>query len=299
MKKCLICLISMILFVGGCQSPDDSSVTQEQVISIVPTVQSRAAMESGFKSGDQIGLFMLARADVATPATLTAITGNYVDNVAYTLSADGVWATISKYYWKDADSPFDVVAYYPYTNMASSTSVKAASFELGIDQSTEVALRKSDFLYGTANAVTYDNNSTGIPLSMKHKMCKITVTLSLPATVDLSTASFSIRNVAYSGTINFATGEVSSDIKTSNITPYYIADSKKLECIVVPQELSVGSDLISVAYPDPSNANNIIRLAYSMSSRLQLVSGKEYNFAFTYTEANKIRTSLTVKDLNK
>lgn len=299
MKKYLICLVSMILFFCGCQSSEDNFVSKNHVISIEPTVQSRAAMESGFKSGDQIGLFMLARADLSTVAKLTAMTGNYVDNAAYMFSAGDLWKTASLYYWKDADTPFDVIAYYPYANMPSNTSVKAASFELGIDQSSETALRNSDFLYGTVNAVTYNNNSMGIPLSMKHKMCKIVVSLSLPATVDLSTATFSIRNVAYSGTFNFATGEVSSDIVTSNITPFYVADSKKLECIVVPQELSAGSELISVAYPDPNNVNETIRLVYSMGSKLQLVSGKEYNFNFTYTEANKIITSLIIKDLNK
>jgi hypothetical protein len=303
MKKILIYLLPLILTLSGCagfnedaNSNSDDSAVNTKVISFNPSVSTRTAMEGGFKSGDMIGVYMIARTNSGVAASFTSTAKYLISNAAYTCGSSGEWSFPSRYYWADGETVYDVYAYYPYTSISNNTTANAFPISLSVDQSTQTALRRSDFLYCGVNQVSYEsNNTSGIPLIMKHKLCKVNVTFSV-GSIDLTKVTVTVRNVDNKGSINLSTGAVSTTETTTTITPLFSAADKKMECILMPQTIRAATDFIHMTYKDSSNKD--VDLAFTLNDNLSLESGKEYNFTFQYTASNVIKSSLTIKDLN-
>jgi hypothetical protein len=300
MKKRFAYLIPLLFLATACSTAfvedaeNDTTTPEKAKITFLPSVVSRAAMES-FADGDQIGIFMVARSDTAQSATMSTTTGNWIDNGRYSYS-NSAWTPGTSFYWKDGVSVFDVIAYYPYGYIAAGTKATALSKRTGVNQSLSDSLRLSDFLYGNTPSVSYNKNSKGIDITMKHKFSKLNITLNLD-TITAKDIEVTVRNMQTAALIDLNTGSVKADGSTRTITAKYDATTKVAECILVPQTVTSGSDLICVAFTNGSGLYR--RLIYTLNSDVTFESGKEYNLTFAYKPSSAIKCSLTIKDLNK
>jgi hypothetical protein len=311
--KYRLLLGSIVLLLASCSVSNDETEARSPFasheISFVTTVESnshttvaaRSAMETGFNTNDAIGVFMFVRTDASQVSTLSSVNGNLISNGEYQLASNNQWIATTKSYWRDEETVYDVVAYYPYASMTSSTDVGGYPIKIATDQSTLASLRSADFLYGTTNAVSYGNSSAGINVGMHHKLCKINFILDLGSSMELSSsAPVTLKNLVISGNISLASGVVTADKTTSSsiLTAYYNAADKKAEFITMPQTIPASTDLMVLSYRDTTDSK-YYRLTYKLGSALTLESGKQYDITIKYAESNSVISSIIVKDFAK
>lgn len=301
-KAYKICyLLSTIFFfmtLNSCSTSTDevsSSIPEKsskKEIKFIPSIATRSAMES-FSVGDNIGVYMTARTNNKLPITLSSNTDNLINNGKYTYSTSNLWSSSSTAYWKDGESVYDVIAYYPYCSISDIYTVRDT---LTVNQTTETALRQCDFLYGRTDSVSYNRDYTGIALAMKHKFCRLNINVDLGTVITATNIKVSIYNAKNIALINLSTGLVTSSGTLHSISAYYDSSKKQAVCILPPQDFTSGTELVRVSYLDSSSVER--RLSYTLNNALTLQSGVDYILNFTYT-ASGIKAMLTSKDLNK
>lgn len=146
----------------------------------------------------------------------------------------------------------DVYGYYP---LSSIENVNSYYFEVKKDQSTETAngnlagYEASDFLWGkAADAAPTDKV---IRQSFAHRLSGVRVSLVEGTGFASGEWALASKSVLILGTkrecnIDLATGEATAvgEVGATGIIPY--AKDGDFRCIVVPQEVAAGVDLISV-----------------------------------------------------
>lgn len=280
------CLFLLLAY--SCQQKDDDHIPSlRKPIQIIGEVLTRSAMESGFTAYDEIGVFMLNRTSTNTPSVLIRSSGNWLDNGYFQMDNNGkTWIPLAPIYWKDVNSVMDVVAYYPYIDIGGlEYNVTSIPFNVQTDQQEISSLRRSDFLYAEAKAMTPQNATNGIALGFKHLLCKLTVHLKLKPD-ELESASkitLTAHNVNYTGTINLSNGIINTNTELISDISLYIKSDQEAEGILFPQQIATGRFLsVSLSL----NGSSSVSYVYSLSTPLTLEEGKEYIVDFDCITAN-------------
>ena len=154
-----------------------SGAPQIHISGTINQTASTRVNDSGFCTGDQIGLFGVNYTDDNTLAGELLNEGNQVDNARYTFNAEEwSWSSTGGVYYKDAKTNIDLYGYYPYA--ANVESVSAYLFEVAQDQSganTVDGYALSDFLWGKAENIAPSENK--VKIKFNHRLASANVIL--------------------------------------------------------------------------------------------------------------------------
>ena len=236
------------------QSPSwentDGPITVELFNEISQVAVTRVNDE-GFCDGDAVGIYVVNYENGAPGQLL--VEGNQGDNVRYTYDeANMKWVPESPVYFKDKKTPVDIYGYYPY---GVPESVKAYSFEVQKDQSTEAAngqlggYEASDFLWGKAENIA--PTSSRIPVKFQHRMAGVLVTLIEGTGFEAGEyagldKAVLVTNTVRTATIDLSTGEVTptGDVPATGTVPY--SRNGEFRAVVVPQSVAASTPLFSI-----------------------------------------------------
>lgn len=239
---------------------------------------TRSAMESGFEEGDKIGIFLF-NPDKATEWKY----GNecWVNNISIEYTTSGKWISASQQYWQEAPYTLMSIAYYPYANAALEKDFTNVYFQIPVDQSSQKALRQSDFLWASTTDINYEKYHEGIPLRFKHLCCKLTLLFTTTSDIQNDTHPSDIQvNSIYTNTaINIATGEIRNEAGRTpqTIRMYYDENKRIAEAIITPQNIPAGQ-WINFKHKGRS-------YYYELEEPLTLESGKEYKIVIDLSTA--------------
>ena len=157
---------------GSCENSEPSVVEESadliRIDAVHPSASSRAT-ETGFESGDRIGLYVVDASSSLQPG------GNMINNGCFEYNGAS-WNALSKYYWNKGT--YNVYAYYPYTKRVEDT--ESYSFELAKDQSTDEGCSSADFLWAKAEG----QSASASPVSLKFSHCLSNVEVMLTKASD-------------------------------------------------------------------------------------------------------------------
>ncbi len=226
--------MTLIMSAQGCsndstEDPTNSTSVELRLKGYIKTIETTRVNADGFEVDDKVGVYVSATGSLSQQ-------NNTLDNEAYTYSNGNLIAPVGKEaYWGSEDVRLSVWAYYPYAQDIENNA--AYQFAVNDNQSTEEAFYNSDFI--TASATNLAPQTTPVELTFNHVLSKIDITLIAGdgiTTEELTTAtkSYSIKNLATSGTINLETGVATASTTSSDIIPL-ATDGLNYSAIVYPQ----------------------------------------------------------------
>ena len=224
--------------------------------------QQTRANDTTYENGDEVGIYVV-NYDGSTAGTLAA-SGNQANNVKFTYSNNS-WTPEETIYWKNASTPADFYAYYPYS---ASPNISAHTFAVQANQSSEDAFWASDFLWGKTTNVSPTPNAVAIQTS--HSLSRILIDIK-PGNgfteTSWATASKSVKicDVKTSATINLATGVATATGNNGEITP--LATTKtgstfSYKAMMIPQTVAENSKLVVVTV---DGTDYVYRKGYTFS----------------------------------
>lgn len=237
--------------------------TPAATVKFYPTLSSMTrATETAFENYDDISVFAV---QPSAGASLKA-SGNYAHNVRYTYLGDA-FTTENGINLPDDDQGLAYYAVYPYQMNASNQGV----FSVYSDQQSHSRLTLSDF----CTAYTPATTSQDVWLNFSHRLSRICIELTGD---NLASKSISIRlnNVCYEMSYDL---NANSYYPTGNKTDILMGETytNNFEAIVVPQTVYADADFIVFTIDGEE-------FYYSFENDVTFRSGKEYDYAFTYTE---------------
>ena len=247
------------------------------IASIAPSTRVN---ENGFVANDKVGVYV-------SSTNSLAMSGNTLDNAAFTYSSGNITAPAGKeVYWDSNDARLSVFAYYPYSESISSNA--AYPFAVAIDQSTAADFYNSDFI--TAQATNLAPQTTPVNLTFNHSMSRINITLQAGEGItadELAAAekSFSIGGLVAAGTINLATGTATAGATTASITPLE-NNEVSYSAIVYPQTNAVTFSL------------EIDEDIYTYTTDVELEAGYKYQFNLTLNTWESPEMTLSATTIN-
>ncbi len=241
---------------------------------IHPDAIATKATETGFESGDKIGLYV-----VEAPAPLQ-VSGNYVNNLQATFNGSQ-WTGDSGLRWPSTESTCDIYAYYPFMDVSSIT---ATPFSVLEDQSEGYGA--CDFLWGKVASQAF--TSEAIPLQFSHKLSKVTLRLVKADSYvgDLpEDAVFYVHSTVPDATVDLTTGSVTKDpYGTARTITCHKIDDATYEAVIIPQRLSSRTPLFEMV------ANGV---SYLVEGSFNFKPGVNYTFdVILNTSAESIRIEI-------
>lgn len=257
MKKIIISLLAVSAVLASCTKDDavnKGSVRPGKDYIAVSANVAGAALAAG----DTVGLFVNYFAG-------TSDTTEYIKNDTMVVSSTGVLEGANKYlYQEDANTQYDVFAYYP---MNSKIRMDSTLVEVNIptNQSAETFSWKAyDVVAG--NVVT--SAKRNIALSMKHVLSMVTVKTTVEGPAAAKAVATSQVYLVKRAKINLKAGvrDTTAVYGASTITT--TADN---EALVVPQRIAQGA---KVALAKIAVGENSYELPVYASENINLESGK-------------------------
>ena len=124
-----------VLFVAACAEydgfiADDILRMPIKVGSVYPatTTMTRATLDGGFVTGDEVGIFIVDRDEDGQPGNIM-LQGNRASNIRFMLQDDGTWQAATQLYWSTKGLAADFYGYYPFDGNLS--SLTAQPFSVG------------------------------------------------------------------------------------------------------------------------------------------------------------------------
>lgn len=188
-------LVALMPLFAACSSEDDATVPSGEVQPVQINI-TRATTDdnSSWANGDAVKLFITPISGAATTETLN-YNGSGWDKSTVNMTL-----------------PATVTAAYP------SFTTSTTGFNLPEDQSDESKLRQADYL--TSNSQSVNDTNTPLNLTLAHRACKVTVTISgYDGYTDIPT----VANERFSSylTISYSNGDwTGTGNITNNITPF-------------------------------------------------------------------------------
>ena len=281
----LFYLASVLCIMASCAKEPvfEPEVTDPDLIPLnisgsIDQVPTRATAQ-GFVDGDGVGLYAVNYLENNTIAGTLAATGNQADNVKYVFDETNYkWVPVKPVYYKDINTHVDLYLYYPFEGSIS--DVNAANFEVKKDQSTAATATElsgyeaSDWMWGKAEDVTPSQSS--VPISLKHKLSAIKVTLNEGTGWDTDEfASVSkgviVTNTTRKATLNYATGEVAAigEPQLDGIVMCPQTDGT-FRAVVIPQTVAAGTSLFSITV-------NGVSYSFTQNNAVTYQQGKMLN----------------------
>ena len=208
--------------------------------------------DNGFCDGDGVGIYVVNYQN-GVPGTMLD-EGNQADNVRYIFNeSENKWTPDYPIYYYDKVTPVDIIGYYPY--VSNIDNVKAYSFELAKDQSTDAAngimggYEASDFLWGKAENIS--PTAERVNITFNHTMSGVQVELTEGTGWGENEWSgldkhVLITNTVRKASIDLATGEVTpiGEVPTTGTVP--AANGDGWRAVVVPQTVGASIALLNI-----------------------------------------------------
>ena len=250
---------------------EQETVKPQLPISLNVNVSTKAT-DTEFETNDQIGLYVVNyQKDQA--GTLKN-TGNYVDNEKFTYTTS--WNSEKELYWLDDKTPADFYTYYPY---GKPTDVKAYTFSIQRDQSTEANYKKSEFLWGKTQKVTPTDKPVSI--SMSHKMSCALVKVEpgkgfTTEKLDAAHITVSLNQAKAKALVDLSNGQITADGELGGIQFYPLGANREFKALVVPQHIT-NDKFITVS---------IDGKAYYLKKDFTFIGGKRHTFTVTVSKTS-------------
>lgn len=238
-----------------------------------------------FAEGDLIGLYIVQRANVSTPGVLTP-TGNLFDNKHFTYTSETMTASRAENYPAGVEW-VDMYGYAPFASTGLVAENKLA-FTVQSDQST--GLSASDLLWVAKPAV--QTTAAAPALAFSHKLTKVVVKLTAGVGVTLASPTVTINNTLPSVMLDMAQGTLSQAQDPAIQIQTYNASATEFCGIVVPQQVSVVSNFITI-----TNGAKVYN--YTLPAAKVFEGGKLYTYEITVNADDlSVRISGSVNDWN-
>lgn len=256
-------------------SNSNTSEATKLKINISASLGTTRANDSGFESGDKVGLYVVNYNGNNAGTLMNS--GNHVDNMRFTYNGD--WNPDSQIYWLDENTHADFYLYHPY---ASISNVNAIQFNLSADQSTEQKYYACDFLAGKATNVA--PTESDVPITVNHLMSQISIELVAgngftDESLAASSVAIKINNLLTQSTINLATMEAVASGSGTEVTPW--KDGNAYRALIVPQTVEEGN-LITVTVDERE---------FNLTGGFTFESGNLHKFTVT---VNKVSNGINV-----
>lgn len=228
MKKALLMGLTFGLVLSGCN--DEESLGNGKGVGVRFTsymVESRAT-DTAWEAGDEIGVYMQNAASAS---------GFQKINVQYKNSADNVNAFTSQspIEYSGNESTVNFMAVYPFSASVTSGNY---TFTLGNE-----SLSKNDIMYASSASVAAGTEN--VTLEFTHKLTKIVLQLNDENGSPVTGATISIDKQRVNGTMDMATGTVTStDNYTSTLNFAESNEKGTYEAIVLPDEGYAGRSVL-------------------------------------------------------
>lgn len=209
------------------------------------------ATDGGFEHGDCMGLYVLDYTD-DTPEDIND--APHAANVRFEFDeASNTCKGVTSLYWTDANTPADLVSYYPFvTTVDDPKAMEVAVSRRQDTEGTETTMggyEASDFLYAKAHKVM--PTSQTVNLTFAHAFAGIRVTL-LPGTgfdVDQWNKlekNVTITNMVVTGKINLSDGSVTVD-ETSPTSIVPLKYGEDFRAVAIPQTVSSSTKILGIS----------------------------------------------------
>lgn len=275
--KCTLFYI-MVLLLSGCNKHDietDKISAQEVSFDISGTKSwhniTSKANESGFSTGDSIGIFAVKRTVPLTAAT-PAAEANYAHNVKWVYDGSK-WTPATekdKIYYPGDGTKLDFYAYYPYSG--ETDNPLAISIGAGDRQNLEQDFRMSDFM--TAANITGINGDNNISLQFNHRFVMIEVSITADAGIDLSDiGKVGLLNVGSRATLSLAGNTTTIDERSDIVMHRPAAGEFKWNAIIPAQNIEAGTPFFS--YTLSTGSDNYL---HNITSGRKFTDGNLYKF---------------------
>jgi hypothetical protein len=283
MKRILIAASAAALLLCGCKksnpdpTPTPPSADQVKIPITLSTDIWTKATDSGYEDGDKVGIYTVNNVN-GTSGTLIN-SGNHLDNTRFTFDG-ATWSPDAPVYWKDQTTAADFYCYYPYTPSVS--NITAVPFSVKTDQSAIENYKASELLWG--KTIGAKPSEDPVKITTRHAMSNVLIyvkpgkgyTEESLATEEISVL---ITGVKTSATMNLATGNVTAEGATENITPY--KENGYWRALVVPQDI-VGTEVVKVTVGDNE---------YSLVQTVSFQTNKQHKCTIT---VNKIGEGVNI-----
>lgn len=270
----LLCATMLALSVAGCSSEHSEDIPEPEVRKIPITLNcgitatSTRATDTGFETGDHIGLYVVNYENGTAGPLLT--NGNHVDNMRFTY--DGAWTPDTPIYWKDETTPADFYGYYPYSS--SPADVKALPVKTLTDQSTETNYKASDFLWGKTLKVSPTEKAVGITLNHLFSCAVVKVSAGNGFTTEgIEAADVRVRlnQAVCQATVNLQDGSVSPGTQKESVS-FLRGKNNEFKALIIPQNIAMTDNLFTIT---------IDGREFNLKKEFSFVGGKRHTFTIT------------------
>lgn len=246
-------IVFAALFLEGCTDREDMRGTLARTpIQIAADYNTTTRVsDAGFADGDRMGIF-ITDYDNGIPEPV-GISGNRANNVLFTYQESGnLWTGAATIYWKDNQTPVDIVGYYPFDEEL--TSVDAYRFYVQAHQETSATngrmggYEASDLLW--AKNIQVAPTAETIRLLYSHLMAGVTIRIEkgegfAEGEWENAVRQIWIENTVLDATVNLEKGTVvAGSEETERIVPLSYNDEYR--AVVVPQEVAAQKTLIGL-----------------------------------------------------
>lgn len=251
MKRILIAASAAALLLCGCKksnpdpTPTPPSADQVKIPITLSTSIGTKATDAAFEADDRVGIYAVNYID-GTAGTLSN-SDNHLNNTRFTFDGHK-WNPDSPVYWKDEKTPADFYCYYPHTDYIEDVSSHPISVHT--NQNDLSYYKMSDFLWGKTTGA--QPSTDPVSITVKHAMSNLIIYIKpgegyTEEILENEEISVTIAGVKVSGRINLATGQVTAEGNSEDVTPY--KENGYWRALVIPQDI-VGTELIRVRVGD-------------------------------------------------
>ena len=272
------CLALLTFVAGGCVEPeyDDRDMTSTPIRIAADYQTTTRVTDAGFADEDRMGIFITDYVN-GTPQAI-GVTGNRATNLLYTYHESGnMWEGAATVYWKDNQTPVDVVGYYPYDNELAAVTEYAFAVQANQGSAATEAVpggyEASDLLWAKSQQVA--PTSETIRLMYKHLMAGVTVRLMEGGGFAEGEWAETVKHVWVDNTVLAATVNLEQGTVTVNegepepiVTLPYLNDYR---AVVVPQEVAAGKIVIGITVDG-------VNYELTKDAALTYTSGKMHTF---------------------
>lgn len=243
------------LLLSGCLEHELVKVAENNSIPIEISAAYRTTSrvsEAGFADADRMGIFITDY--VNGESQPIGVEGNRANNLLFIFDEnENRWDTKSPVYWKDRETPADIIGYYPYDGLMTTATEYNFSVYKNQSANNSEQVRStyefSDLLWAKAAAVTPTKET--VKLTYTHIMAGVTVSVEEGTGFSDGEWESAVKNVWIDNTViqsvvDLQTGSVIPvDGKSATrITP--LEYNGQYRAVVIPQTVSSGLSLIGI-----------------------------------------------------
>lgn len=226
MKKTLLVSLTCGLLLSGCNDEDSLGTSEGTGVRFTSYMVESRATDAAWEAGDEIGVYMQNAASAS---------GYKKINVKYA-NSDGNLNTFTSetpIEYSGNESTVNFMAVYPFSASVTSGNY---TFTLGNE-----GLSKNDIMYASTTSV--EAGTQNVTLEFKHKLTKIVLQLKDENGNSVKGASITIDKQRVNGTLDVATGNVST-MDDYNSTLQFAGSDGTYEAIVIPDEGHEGRSVL-------------------------------------------------------